>query len=128
MSELTPFRRIAAEAIVEQSRATQKPTPGYWMARCCRRCPEVAAAITWCDHEPGLSDNLLDQPFLDGRIGLDRVDPYEVWTRPRRPISQQQYEREVAWLRWAERNRPEAPELHPRRPLDRRTMAAPRFR
>ena len=128
MTELTPFRRIAAEAIVEQSRATQTPQPGHFMVRCCRRCPEVAARIWWCDHEPGLSDNLLDQPYLEGQIGLILTDPHEIWTRPKREITKRQYDKEIAWLHWAERNRPDSPELHYRRPLDRRTMAAPRFR
>lgn len=53
---------------------------GYWMVRCCRRCPEVPARIWLCSHEPGEPDNLVDQPYMQGQIGLDLVDPHEIWT------------------------------------------------
>ncbi|HEX5320603.1 MAG TPA: hypothetical protein VFW46_15675 [Stellaceae bacterium] len=53
--------------------------PGHWMVRCCRDCPEVAARIWLCDHEPGEPDNPVDQPYLQGQIGLDLSDPAEIW-------------------------------------------------
>lgn len=55
------------------------PCPGYWMVRCCRGCPEVAARIWVCDHEPGLPENKVDQPYLQGQLGLDLTDPDDIW-------------------------------------------------
>lgn len=55
------------------------PQPGWWMVRCCRRCPEVAARIFVCDHEPGEPENKVDQPYLQGQIGLDLTDPDDIW-------------------------------------------------
>lgn len=53
---------------------------GWWMVRCCRGCPEVAARIFLADHEPGQPDNHMpDRPFLQGQIGLDPTPPGEVW-------------------------------------------------
>jgi hypothetical protein len=53
--------------------------PGFWMVRCCRHCPEVAARIWLCDHEPGDPENTVDQPYWQGQIGLDLVPPADVW-------------------------------------------------
>lgn len=53
--------------------------PGFWMVRCCRLCPEVCARIWVCDHEPGLPENKLDQPYWQGQLGLDLVPPDDVW-------------------------------------------------
>jgi hypothetical protein len=53
--------------------------PGHWMVRCCRFCPEVPTRIWLCDHEPGLPENKVDQPYLQGQIGLDLVPPADVW-------------------------------------------------
>lgn len=125
--KLTSFRRIAAEAIVEQARAMQTPHPGYFMIRCCRLCPEVAAAIFWCSHEPGLPENVVDQPYLQGQIALTLTDPIEIWTRPKREISREFYERELAWHRWAEKNAPAHPDFLYRRPVDKGTAPPPRF-
>lgn len=55
------------------------PAPGWWMVRCCRGCPEVVARIWLCDHEPGDPENKVDQPYLQGQLGLDLVDPNEIW-------------------------------------------------
>jgi uncharacterized caspase-like protein len=53
--------------------------PGFWMVRCCRHCPEVAARIFLADHEPGLPENKIDQPYWQGQLGLDLVDPARIW-------------------------------------------------
>lgn len=124
---LTPFRRIAAEAIREQARATQTPQPGYWMIRCCRLCPEVAARIWLCDHEPGDESNKVDQPYIQGQIATDLTDPIAIWTSPKREISREYFERELDWHRWAMRNAPTHPDRNYKRPVDRKAMPAPRF-
>jgi hypothetical protein len=145
-------------------------TPGVWMVRCCRHCPEVAARIWLCDHEPGIPENKLDRPFWQGQIGLDltppddvwamvwfceapreeqarlskplnlRVDvaagrvarsetaPVALWKRERaRRISQGEFGRQIAWLKWAERNAPRHPEFSYRTPVTVADAPIPRF-
>ena len=146
-------------------------TPGHWMVRCCRRCPEVAARIWLCDHEPGEPANVLDQPYLQGQLGLDLTDPAEIWamlefceaspdaralmtdpplshripqhgraygwsTAPMalwkqqraRRISARDYERQIAWLGWADRNAPTHPDYTYRQPVDPTLAPLPIFR
>lgn len=124
---LTPFRVVAAEAIREQARATQVPQPGHWMIRCCRLCPEVAARIWFCDHEPGFPENKVDQPYLQGQIGLELVDPIEIWTSPKREIIPALFDREIEWHRWAAKNRPSHPEHNFRKAVAKAAMPPPRF-
>ena len=97
------------------------------MIRCCRGCPEVAARIWFCTHEPGDPHNKVDQPYLQGQIGLDLVPPGEVWTRRGRPINKRMFDVAVDWLRWAERNAPRHPEFTYRKPIDPAAMPIPRF-
>jgi hypothetical protein len=59
-----------------------EPREGYWMVRLRRDGPEVPARLFWCDHEPGIPENKLDRwpmPYLQGQIGTDLADPYEIW-------------------------------------------------
>ena len=59
----------------------QQPRPGYWMVRCCRFCPLVAARI-WRAHttEDPVSGEPMDRsPHIAARIGLDFVDWRELW-------------------------------------------------
>jgi hypothetical protein len=56
-----------------------RPRVGFWMIRCCRACPPVAARIWECDHEPGEPDNKVDQPYWQGQIGLTLTPPKEIW-------------------------------------------------
>lgn len=53
--------------------------PGWWMVRCCRDCPMVPARVYWCDHEPDIEDNKVDQPYLQGQLGLELHDPADIW-------------------------------------------------
>ena len=150
-----------------------QPRPGYWLVRCCRHCPVVAARIWLCDHEPGYPEHKIDRPYLQGQIGLDLVDPHEIWamlefceaspeekrlmeapplssreragargnrqpglvTAPMslwkrhraRRISAADYERQIAWLKWAEKHRPQHPDFTYRKPVSPAAMAIPRF-
>ena len=145
--------------------------PAYWLVRCCRHCPEVAARIWNCDHEPGYPEHKIDRPYLQGQLGLDLVDPAEIWdmvwfaeappeeqvalslalnlrvdvnagrvarskTAPlalwkrqrARRIGAADYERQIAWLRWAEKNAPTHPDFQYRRPVQPAAVPIPQFR
>jgi hypothetical protein len=96
------------------------------MIRCCRRCPEVAARIWFCQVEPG-TDNPVDQPYLQGQIGLGLVPPTDVWHRRGRPISEREFDFQIAWLKWAEGNAPNDPRFTYRKPAAIEAIAIPRF-
>lgn len=104
-----------------------EPQPGYYMVRCCRNCPEAPARIWLCHHEPGEPSNEVDQPYLQGQIGLDLEQPYRIWTSRRRRISREQYEYQVAVLRWLKANQPNDPRLWHRQPITTRDLALPEF-
>ena len=150
---------------------TDQPRPGFWLVRCCRFCPEVAARIFVCDYEPGFPEHKIDRPYLQGQIGLDLVEPERIWEmvefceaspaeqailsralnlridvaagrvarsasapmarwkreRARR-ISAADYERQIAWLKWAERHAPTHPEFQYRRPVNPASVPIPQFR
>lgn len=103
------------------------PQAGHWLVRCCRRCPEVAARIWLCDHEAGMPDNPVDQPYLQGQIGLDLVPPEEVWHRRGHPISEAEFHHQIAWLGWAERNEPDHPSFTYRQPVNIQAVPVPRW-
>src|SRR5690242_14443850 len=145
-------------------------TPGFWMVRCCMRCPPVAARIWLCQHEPGEPENLVEMPYLQGQLGLDLTDPAQIWEmvafceatpaerarltdpplseraprgnrsaalqwapiakwkrdRARRIIAAE-YDRQITWLRWAERHQPAHPEFNFRKPVELAQLPLPRF-
>jgi hypothetical protein len=147
--------------------------PGFWLVKCCRNCPEVIARIYWCDHEPGVPENKCDQPYLQGQLGLDLVDPSDIWAMlefceaspeqqqfmrepplsdsPLRPGQEKRlpglvtapmsrwkqararrttaanFDFEVKWLRWAERNAPNHHKLAYRKPIDPMMVPIPVF-
>lgn len=54
--------------------------------------------------------------------------PMALWRRDRaRRITQAEYEAELTWLAWCQKNRPYHPEYNWRKPLDRKTAQIPRF-
>lgn len=108
-------------------RAMNDPQPGRWMIRCCRRCPEVAARIWLCDHEPGMPSNRVDQPYLQGQIGVDLVPPEDVWHRRGRNISAAEFDFQIATLKWLSGNRPTDPRINYRRPVDPSAIPIPHF-
>ena len=113
-------------AAVTTPRPMNDPQPGQWMIRCCRHCPPVAARIWLCEVEPG-TDNPVDQPYLQGQIGLDLIPPTEVWHRRGHPISLIEFYHRVAWLRWAERNAPTDPRRLYRTPVALDAIPIPRW-
>jgi len=108
-------------------RQINDPQPGRWMIKCCRHCPPIAARVFWCSHEPGFPDNPVDQPYLQGQIGLELVPPADVWQRRGHPISEAEFNHQVAWLRWAERNAPTDPRLNYRAPVAIEAIPIPRW-
>lgn len=112
---------------VAHSRRLNDPQPGLWMIRCCRHCPEVAARIWICDHEPGLPANKVDQPYLQAQIGIDLVPPENVWLRRGREISHTEYDFQIATLKWLSRNRPTDPRIHYREPVAISAIPIPQF-
>lgn len=44
-----------------------------------RNMPLIPARIWWCSHEPDEPSNEVDQPFLQGQLGLDLADPAQIW-------------------------------------------------
>jgi hypothetical protein len=109
-------------------RRINDPQPGRWLVRCCRRCPDVAARIWLCDHEPGTPENKVDQPYLQGQIGLDLVPPIEVWHRRGLiEITAAEFEHQIEWLKWAERNAPNDPRFTYRKPVTLAAIPIPRF-
>lgn len=58
-----------------------QPCEGFWMLKCCRLCPFVAARI-WLAHtvaDPVSGEPMQRSPFLAAQIGLDIVDWRRVW-------------------------------------------------
>ena len=110
-----------------EPRQLDAPAAGQWMIRCCRRCPPVAARIALCHHEPGLPDNPVDQPYLQGQVGLDLVDPVEIWHRRGHPISEAEWHYQIAILKWLADNRPTDPRVRYREPVDLAAIPIPRW-
>lgn len=95
------------------------PECGFWMMRARRNGPEVPASIGQIDHEPGDPENKLDTgPVFIASIGLRDVDPFDVWWRSKRPISEAEFRYQMARLTWARDYDPSQPELNPRRAVD----------
>jgi len=61
--------------------APDQPRTGYWMVRCCKRCPPVAASIQWVQttEDPHSGEQMDRSPILTGRIGLEISDWRDVW-------------------------------------------------
>jgi len=61
--------------------APDQPRPGFWMVRCCKRCPPVAARISWEQTiiDPVSDEPMVRSPFLVGHIGLELSDWRDVW-------------------------------------------------
>ena len=63
-----------------------------------------------------------------GRVEAAATAPMAKWKRERaRRITAAEYDRQIAWLRWAERHQPAHPELQYRRPLTAASVPLPRF-
>ena len=110
-----------------EPRQINNPQPGIWLVRCCRRCPPVAARIYWCSHEPGYPDNEIDQPYLQGQLGLDLVPPNEVWLLRGIEITADEFDHQVRLLRWLADNRPTDPRVCYREPVDLAAIPIPRW-
>lgn len=65
----------------------------------------------------------------NGRAPAFRWAPMAKWRQQERArrITVGEYEAELRWLSWAASNRPDAPELHPRKRIDPRVAPIPRF-
>jgi hypothetical protein len=88
----------------------------------------LPARIWLCDHEPGTPENKVDQPYLQGQIGLDLVPPIEVWHRRGLiEITAAEFEHQIEWLKWAERNAPNDPRFTYRKPVTLAAIPIPRF-
>lgn len=103
-------------------RPAEEPAPGWWMlVPLVRDGPPMPARIFWNDCEPD-TDNILEVPFLDASIGLERVPPDVVWQRRERPISEPEWKFRVAELAWLRQHEPSDPRTTPRAPVNLNTM------
>lgn len=51
---------------------------GFWMVRVVNNGPEIPARLWWEDAEPGFPDNKVDQPYLQGELGTELTNPFEI--------------------------------------------------
>jgi len=115
--------------------------PRYFLLRLVRNGPLVPGRLQVIDHEPGEPDNkregsrwpvLLEMADIAG----EEVPPEDLTERLwapathwkyAQPVSEAEYRRHFARLRWAERHRPTDPTLRPRRAVDVRQVPLPSF-
>jgi DNA polymerase I len=122
---VAPVPPPEAWKVERAARVMHKPEPGMWALRLAKGGVEVAARIFWIDHEPGLPENLLDQPFLDAEINGERVHPDRVWHSKIRAIDRAEYDFLVADRKWAKEHAPHDPAANPYQPVDPMTVKPP---
>jgi hypothetical protein len=52
---------------------------GFWLVRCCERCPLTPARIYFADSEGGNPENHMpDRPYWQGELGGKPYDPFRI--------------------------------------------------
>lgn len=110
------WRKLWAEAVEQSKRDyawqnADKITPGYWLAKMGRGCPDIPCAIWRCNHEPGNPENELKVPIFVAAAAGKEVDPLDVLVlRERREITEAAYAtrtNEFAWVAtWGDEDDP----------------------
>ena len=75
----------------------------------------------------GQPDNPVDQPYLQGQLGLELVPPAEVWMTRGIEISAAEFLHQIRLLKWLADNRPTDPRLMYRTPVDLAAIPIPRW-
>lgn len=89
--------------------------------------------VEYCESSPEQQAALVNPPLSDrtprnGRAPALQWAPLAKWKRERaRRITEMQYQREVDWLSWAARNKPDHPDFNWRKPLDLKAAPIPKW-
>ena len=108
------------------TRQVDRPLPGFWAMRLARHGAEVGACIAIVQTlvDPDFPDNLMERsPFMVAFLNGAVADPYEVWTRKGREITEAEYQHLVKDREWARQWMPESPEANPKRSVNPRQSA-----
>lgn len=93
------------------------PKPGYWLIRLGKQTPLVPCCIRAEPLQAGAdATNVVNG--LTARILDDVVPMHQVWERRGIPITQAEYEFQIADYRHAAEHRPGDPKANPRQPVD----------
>jgi len=112
-------------AVSQNPRRLTAVEPGHWMIRLHRRGIPTPAAIMWLHTtaEPGEPKNVMERsPFLGAFIAGEPARIEDVWHRRGKPIDADEYEYQVALVRYCREHDPSAPEANPRLPVDLRNV------
>lgn len=108
-----------------ETREMGRPEIGFWMVKLTKNGAEVPASIFWCDHEPGLPENKVDQPYLDGEAAGERIPPEDVWHRRGRSITEDEYRFQLADVLYCKQHLPSDPKANPKEKVNLRQVALP---
>lgn len=93
----------------------------------------ILGMVEFCEASPEQQAMLIRPPLSDrvprsGRAPAFTTAPMAKWKQARaRRITAEEYQRELRWIEWAARNKPDHPDLTYRRAIDKRAAPVPRF-
>jgi hypothetical protein len=109
------------------TRQIDTPEVGYWLMKAVKHGPLVPARIFWCDHEPGVPDNILDRggPFLAAEIAGAWVEVDRVWHSRGKAIDEKEYAFRLAEIDWSKKYAPSEPLANPRQAVSLKDAPLP---